>query len=65
MKKEICLITKKCHFLWWKWTKTYYEHHWKYKNKGERVCSNCGIKQVFFGFHYSNGHTTEDWREKI
>lgn len=62
MKKD-CLIKKK------KWFgdgyNKYYNHNWAYKNKEERVCLNCKIKEIFFGLKYNGHYTEEDWRRKI
>lgn len=62
--KQTCKKTKQCKFLWWKWVEKYTEHEWLYRNKEERICSNCHLVQIYFGMRYDSGYR-EDWRDTV
>ena len=49
MNNQKCLKTRKHKYLWFTWESKYYEHAWAYLDKETRVCSNCGLRQLYFG----------------
>jgi hypothetical protein len=52
-------------FLWWSWEEVISTHDWEYINKENRICSNCGRKEILFETTGPSMTYLENWRKSV